>query len=240
MIPLFVAAGYRVIVPDFIGFGRSDKLAADSDYSFQKHIDWLDLFLTSLNVKNATGFFFDWGGYFGLPVAVRRADIFSRLVLVNTTLPRAAGIVNAVWVAGWRRYILKGPVFPISAMVDKMTDTTMSNAELAALDAPYPDETYKAGPRSFPQLIPATALNPATKPNRAVWRQLAAWTKPTLTLVSERLAKRGFNPKEFHRQIPGCHGQAHQVIADAGFFIVEDCPQRLAEETLRFILAKNN
>ncbi|ARN75062.1 haloalkane dehalogenase [Oceanicoccus sagamiensis] len=235
MIPVFVASGYRVIAPDFIGFGRSDKLQDDSDYSFAKHIQWLTEALTALEITDATGFFFDWGGYFGLPIAAANSSIFSRLVLVNTTLPRAAGIINALWVAGWRKYILKGPVFPIGEMVDKMTDTDLSAQERMALDAPFPDESYKAGPRSFPMLIPATTLNPATKANRAAWAQLAGWTKPAVTFVSERLSKRGFSPKEFYRQIPGTAGQAHQTFAGAGFFIIEDCPELLAASTLRFI-----
>ena len=170
-----------------------------------------------------------------MPIAGANEGIFSRLALVNTTLPRAAGIINALWVAGWRRYILNGPVFPIADMVDKMTDTALSEQERIALDAPFPDESYKAGPRSFPMLIPATTLNPATQANRKAWSQLAAWKKPVITFVSERLSKRGFSPKEFHRHMPGTKGQAHQTFADAGFFIIEDCPEPLAVSTLEFI-----
>ena len=235
MIPLFTAAGFRVIAPDFIGFGRSDKLADAGDYSFGKHVEWLAMFLQKLELTDATGFFFDWGGYFGLPVAAQYPDIFSRLVLVNTTLPRANGLLNALWVAWWRKHILKGPVFPVADMVSDMTDTDVTDAEKQGLDAPFPDESYKTGPRSFPMLIPATFLNPATKANRAAWKQLAQWHKPTLTLVSERLAKRGFNPGEFHNHIPGTRGQPHRTIANGGFFVIEDHPEQLAQETIHFI-----
>ncbi|WP_159931098.1 haloalkane dehalogenase [Oceanicoccus sp. KOV_DT_Chl] len=235
MIPLLVNAGLRVIAPDFIGFGRSDKLSRSEDYSFQQHVDWLAAILTQLDVSNATGFFFDWGGYFGLPLAARQPDLFSRLVLVNTTLPRANGLLNALWIAWWRRHILKDPVFPVAAMVDRMTDTHLEPTTLQGLDAPFPDESFKAGPRAFPLLIPATGLNPATATNREAWQQLAQWTKPTLTLVSERLARRGFNPAEFHRHIPGTNNQPHATIANAGFFIIEDYPQLLAEHVLGFI-----
>ena len=237
MIPILAAAGYRVIAPDLIGFGRSDKPARWEDHTYQKQVDWLAATLAALNIENSTGFLFDWGGYFGLRVAVEHPERFARLVLVTTTLPRGEGLLNAAWVAWWRRTILKPEVFPISGMVADMTDSELDAATLRGLDAPYPDETYKAGPRRMPMMIPATFLNPAARPNRAAWDALREWRKPTLTLVSERLAKRGFNPAAFHRQIPGCAGQAHATYPDTGFFLIEDVPEQLAEKTLEFIAA---
>ncbi|MBT8422244.1 MAG: haloalkane dehalogenase, partial [Gammaproteobacteria bacterium] len=103
------------------------------------------------------------------------------------------------------------------------------------LDAPYPDERYKGGPRRFPLMIPATFLNPATAPNRAAWEALQNWNKPTLTLISESLAKRGFPPKDLHDQIPGTAGHPHAIYPDTGFFLIEDKPVELAEKTLEFI-----
>jgi len=235
MIPLFTAAGYRVIAPDLIGFGRSDKPADWEAHTFQKQVDWLEATLLALDVNNATGFLFDWGGYFGLRVAVAHPDIFSRLVLCTTTMPRANGLFSALWVAGWRRYIYEPEEFPISAMVSEMTDIEIDDATLAGLDAPYPDESYKAGPRRMPLMIPATFLHPATEPNRATWDALANWNKPTLTLVSERLATRGFNPKEFHEQIPGTAEQAHELYPETGFFLIEEIPVELAQKTIEFI-----
>lgn len=237
MIPILVAAGYRVIAPDLIGFGRSDKPARWEDHSYQKQVDWLAATLATLEIENSTGFLFDWGGYFGLRVAVEHPEHFARLILVTTTLPRGEGLLNAAWVAWWRRTILKPDVFPISGMVADMTDTELDAATLRGLDAPYPEESYKAGPRRMPMMIPATFLNPAAKPNRAAWDALREWRKPTLTLVSERLAKRGFNPAAFHRQIPGCAGQAHATYPDTGFFLIEDAPVELAQKTLEFIAA---
>jgi haloalkane dehalogenase len=237
MIPLLTASGYRVIAPDLVGFGRSDKPARWEDHTYQKHVDWLAATLAAIGVEDSTGFLFDWGGYFGLRVAVEHPEHFARLVLVTTTLPRGEGLLNAAWVAWWRRTILKPEVFPISGMVAGMTDTDLDAATLRGLDAPYPDETYKAGPRRMPMMIPATFLNPAAKPNRAAWEALREWRKPTLTLVSERLARRGFNPAAFHRQIPGCAGQAHATYPDTGFFLIEDAPEQLARKTLEFIAA---
>lgn len=237
MIPLLTQAGYRVIAPDLIGFGRSDKPADWQQHTFQKHVEWLEATLQGLNISNATGFFFDWGGYFGLRVVVDKPDIFSRIVLVTTLVPRGEGLFNAGWVAWWRRHVLGPEVFPISAMVNDMTDNDLAQDTLVGLDAPYPDEVYKAGPRRFPMMIPATFLHPASTPNREAWDALAYWDKPTLTLVSERLAQRGFNPEELHKQIPGARGQAHTTYPDTGFFLIEDAPQALAEKTIEFIQA---
>lgn len=235
MIPLLTAAGYRVVAPDFIGFGRSDKPADWNVHTFRKHVEWLTATLEALDIKDSTGFLFDWGGYFGLPVAVEQPDTFSRLVLNTTTMPRANSVIGAIWVAGWRRYILKPEVFPISGMVSDMTTRELDAETLKGLDAPYPDESYKAGPRRLPMLIPATFLNPANAPNQKVWEQLSNWKKPTLTLISEQLATRSFAPKEFHDQIPGTRGQPHEIYPDKGFFLIEDNPEALAKKTIEFI-----
>jgi haloalkane dehalogenase len=235
MIPPLAAAGYRVIVPDLIGFGRSDKPADWRAHTFQRHVDWLEATLLALNIEGATGFLFDWGGYFGLPVAVKHPDMFSRLVLNTTTVPRGDSVTGAIWVAGWRRYILKPDIFPISGMVSDMTDRELDADTIKGLDAPYPDETYKGGPRRMPMMIPATFLHPAAAPNRLVWEDLRNWNKPTMTLISERLATQGFNPKEFHGQIPGTQGQPHEIYQDTGFFLIEENPEDLAAKTIDFI-----
>ena len=235
MIPILTAAGYRVVVPDLIGFGRSDKPADWNEHTFQKHVDWLAATLNALNIKDSTGFMFDWGGYFGMPVAVEQPDIFSRLILVTTTVPRATSVFSAVWVAGWRRYTLKQDVFPVGSMVSDMTVINLDADTLKGLDAPYPDESYKAGPRRLPMVIPATILNPADAANRIVWEKLSHWDKPTLTLVSKQIAERSFDPKEFHDQIPGTEGQPHEIYPDTSFFLIEEIPEKLAEKTIEFI-----
>ena len=235
MIPPLAAAGYRVIVPDLIGFGRSDKPADWNAHTFQKHVDWLEATLQALNIRGATGFLFDWGGYFGLPVAVNNPEMFSRIVLNTTTVPRGNSVVGAIWTAGWRRYIYQPEVFPISGMVSDMTERELDAETLKGLDAPYPDESYKGGPRRFPMMIPATFLHPAAAPNRIVWEQLATWNKPTLTQVSETIGQAGFNPKEFHDHIPGTQGQPHKMYPDTGFFLIEELPEELAEKTIEFI-----
>lgn len=237
MIPALVAAGYRVLVPDLVGFGRSDKPADWAAHTYAKHVAWLTQTLEALQVRDATGMLFDWGGYFGLPVAVDHPEMFSRLVLNTTTVPRANSLAGIVFTVGWRRYVLKPEVFPIGAMVAEMTEQVPDADALRGLDAPYPDERYKGGPRRFPLLIPATPFNPAHGINTAVWRKLARWDKPTMTMISESLAKRGFNPAEFHDHIPGTAGQPHRVYPGTGFFLIEENAEEQARDLLAFIAA---
>jgi len=239
-IPVLVDAGYRVIVPDLVGFGRSDKPADWEAHTFSRHVDWLAATLNALEITDATGFLFDWGGYFGIPVAVQNPDMFSRLALVVTLVPRGNSVVGALWTAGWRRYILKPEIFPISGMVSEMTTRELDSDTVAGLDAPYPDERYKGGPRRMPMMIPATFFHPAHKPNLKVWDQLAVWDKPTITLVGKSLSERGFNPKEFHEQIPGSKGMPHAIYPDTGFFLIEENPEELAKQTIKFIQASTD
>ncbi len=234
MIPLFVDAGYRVVAPDLIGFGRSDKPADWEAHTFAGHVDWLEQTLDQLETKGATGFLFDWGGYFGLPVAARRPEFFSRLVLNTTMLPRANSVLAAGWVAWWRRYILKPEIFPISGMVADMTERELDSQTLSGLDAPYPSEAYKGGPRRFPMMIPATPLNPAHSANSAVWEELANWNKPVMTLIAASMT-RGMDPRVLQEHLPGAADQPHYVYPDANFFLIEEDPEDQARRTIDFI-----
>lgn len=237
MIPLLTAAGYRVIAPDLVGFGRSDKPADWEAHSFAKQVAWLDQTLEALEIHNSTGFLFDWGGYFALRLAAEKPELFARLVLCTTTLPRANSAFGALWVAGWRRYIYTPEVFPVSGMVNDMTAHGIDALAIQGLDAPYPDETYKGGPRRMPMMIPATPLHPTAAPNRAAWKKLASWTKPTVVLIAQSMSEQGFKPQEFYDQLPGTSGQAHRTFPDTGFFIIEEIPEELARETIAFIQA---
>ena len=235
MIPLLTNAGYRVIVPDLIGFGRSDKPADWMAHTFQRHVDWLAATVAALNIQGATAFMFDWGGYFGLPVAVAEPDRFARLILNTTTVPRGNSLPGFIWVNWWRRYILKPEIFPISGMVSDMTTREIDADTLTGLDAPYPNESYKGGPRRMPMMIPGTFLHPANAPNAKVWEKLGNWNKPTMTLISQQLATQGFNPTVFHEQIPGTESQPHEIYQNTGFFLIEENPEELAAKTIEFI-----
>lgn len=234
MIPVLVTAGYRVVAPDYIGFGRSDKLPGTEDYSFQSHIDWLTSFLEAMKFNDVTAFMFDWGGYFGLRIAAEHPEFFGRLVLSNTMLPKGMS-QGREWFIKWREKQLALPKFPQGEMVNDGVVHKLSPELIAAYDAPYPDETYKTGPRRFPMILPILDDDPASIANNAAWEKLANWDKPVLTLFSAKGG--GMRPEPLQEHLPGAKGQPHALIEDAGFYIVEDQPLVLAQHVIDFAKA---
>lgn len=231
MIPVLVAAGYRVIVPDYIGFGRSDKLVRLEDYSFQQHIDWLTAFLDGARLTGVTAFMFDWGGYFGLRIAAERPEFFGRIVLSNTMLPKGMS-QGREWFVKWREKQFALPRFPQGEMVNDGVVHKLSPEVIAAYDAPYPDETYKTGPRRFPMILPIMDDDPASIANASAWDTLSGWQKPVLTLFSARGG--GMRPDALQAHLPGARGQPHALIDEASFYIVEDQPLVLAQHLIAF------
>jgi len=233
MIPVLTAAGYRVIAPDFIGFGRSDKLPATGDYTFEKHIGWLRSFFRSLDFKDMTAYLFDWGGFFGLRLAAEQPQLFSRLALSNTQLPTGDSS-GREWFIRWRTGQFALPVFPQGEMVNDGTRKELGAVTIAAYDAPYPDESYKTGPRRFPMILPISPDMDSVPENLAAWKSLAGWVKPVLTLFSADFKGTAMGPEKVLEHIPGTRGQAHELLEDAGFYIVEDKPRELAQSLLQF------
>ncbi len=233
MIPIFVKAGYRVIAPDHIGFGRSDKLPREEGYSFQKHIDWLTAFLTGLELKPLTGFLFDWGAFFGLRIAAENPGLFDRLIVSNGYLPTGHE-PGAQWFVKWREKMLGGPVFPMGDMVNDGSTRDLNPQEIAAYDAPFPDESFKTGPRRCPMILPISPDDPASPANSAAWEALSAWTHPVLTLSSAILARTGAQ-KKIIAHMPGAKDQPHHTYEKAGFYIIEDEAADLAQRTIDFI-----
>jgi haloalkane dehalogenase len=234
LIPLLNAAGFRTIAPDYIGFGRSDKLPQTEDYSFQRHIDWLKSFLQQLNIHDATGFLFDWGGFFGLRLAAEEPHLFARLVLLNTQLPTGEPSSGHEWFRNWRAEMLAMDSFPQGDMVNTGIITPLTPEEIAAYDAPYPDESYKSGPRRFPMILPIDLDNPARPANLAAWDKLANWSKPVLTLFAQPFLGTSMGPEQLIQHIPGADGQAHTGIANTSFYIIEDAAAELARRTIEF------
>ncbi|MDH3977831.1 MAG: haloalkane dehalogenase [Gammaproteobacteria bacterium] len=233
MIPLLVAAGFRVIAPDFIGFGRSDKLPRTEDYSFEKHVGWIKALFRNLQLRDMTGYFFDWGGYFGLRIAADEPDRFARIALSNTQLPigEARG---REWFIKWREEQFALPKFPQGEMVNEGVRHPLSAETIAAFDAPYIDETYKTGPRRCPMILPISPDMPSIPQNRAAWKILGKWTKPVLTLFSADFAGTAMGPEKLQAHIPGTRSLNHELIQDAGFYIVEDQPEKLAHCLIGF------
>lgn len=227
MIPPAVAAGYRVVAPDLIGFGKSAKPVRIDAYSYQQHMDWLTAFVTALDLNDIVLICQDWGSLLGLRLAAENDERFAGIVLANGFLPTgdtAPGRAFRIW----QRFARYSPWFPIGRIINSGTATELAADVIAAYDAPFPSGRYKAGTRAFPRLVPTTPDDPAAPANRAAWEQLRRWQKPFATAFSSRdPITRGLD-KIFHREVPGAQHDQHTTIRGAGHFLQEDKGTELA------------
>jgi haloalkane dehalogenase len=236
MIPVITAAGHRVVAPDLVGFGRSDKPAERSDYSYQRHVDWLRATVETLDLRRITLVCQDWGGLLGLRLVGEHPDRFARVVAANTFLPTGDGTPSEAFLA-WRAFSQKVPVFPTGQILQGATLTELPSGVVAAYDAPFPDESYKSGARQFPLLVPIAPDDPAGPANRAAWQVLERFEKPFLTAFSDGDPVTRGGDVAFQQRIPGARGQQHVTIAGGGHFLQEDCGEELARVVARFIAA---
>ena len=233
MIPVLASAGFRVVAPDFIGFGRSDKLRDTEDYTFEKHVRWLTSFVDVMGFTGIDAYLFDWGGFFGLRMAGDRAELFDRIALSNTQLP-IGNAPGREWFINWREEQFALPQFPQGEMVADGSFHELAPETIAAFDAPYPDESYKTGPRRFPMILPISPDMDSVPENSVAWERLGDWHKPVLTLFSSSFENTAMGPERILKHIPGAAGQDHAFVEEAGFYIVEDQPTELASRLLRF------
>jgi haloalkane dehalogenase len=234
MIPPLRDAGYRVIAPDLIGFGKSDKPTRKSDYSYAGHVGWMTEFIEALDLWGINLFCQDWGSLIGLRVAAENEERFARIALGNGALPTGDQAVPKAFKI-WRAVALYSPWFPIGRILQTGTVEELSAAEVAAYDAPFPSARYKAGARAFPKLVPITPDDPARDANRAAWDVFRRWTKPFLTTFSNRDPIMRGGEKVWQDSVPGAQGQEHVMIRNAGHFLQDDKGQELAEVLIRFI-----
>lgn len=234
-VPLLVAKGYRVIAPDLIGFGKSDKPAARTDYTYERHVAWMSDWLTALDADDITLFCQDWGGLIGLRLVAAFPDRFARLVIANTGLPVGTG--SSEGFNAWLAFSQNVPQFPVGFIVNGGTTRDLTPAEIAAYDAPFPDERYKEGARQFPTLVPITPEHASVAENRAAWAVLEHFDKPVLTAFSDNDAVTRGGEKAFIDRIPGAHGQPHAIIAGGGHFLQEDRPDEICALIDSFIRA---
>ena len=234
MIPIIANAGHRVIVPDLVGFGKSDKLANQEDYTYQRHVDWMADLVLKLDLKNITLFCQDWGGLIGLRIAAEHEDRFKRILAANTFLPTGDYRSPDAFIE-WQQFSQKTPVFKVGEIIASACVSDLSDDIRKAYDAPFPGEEYKAGARRFPMLVPIKPDDPASNPNRKAWEVLKKWDKPFLTAFSDSDPITRGGDAYFHKLIPGTKGQAHTTIVGAGHFLQEDKGEELAELTVDFI-----
>lgn len=228
MIPRVAEAGHRVIAPDLIGFGKSDKPASTDDYSYSAHVDWMLEWFDKLDLNGVILFCQDWGGLIGLRLVAARPERFAAIVAGNTGLPTGEGTPSDAFLK-WQAFSQNVPVFPTGQILQGATVRTLSDAEVAAYDAPYPDESFKAGARIFPSLVPTSPDQDGASDNREAWAVLKAWDKPFITCFSDQDPITRGGETIFQKLIPGTKNQPHREIKDGGHFLQEDQPEELAD-----------
>ncbi len=223
MIPLVAEAGLRVLAPDMIGFGRSDKPDSQEDYSFEKHLDWLEKWLLTLDLDNITLVCQNRSSLLALALVMRQPDRFRRIIAANAVIP--GGEQSHAPVSGlWQIFARYSPWFPVPQLIQLGTTRPLTKDELAAYDAPFPDDRYKAGARSF-----ACALRQHHKDlnRQRLWRFLEGWQKPFITCFSDSDAGTRGGHRPLQRRIPGALGQPH-VTLSGGHFLQEDASDSFA------------
>ena len=238
MLPVLAGHGLRAIAPDLVGFGRSDKPARVADHSYARHVEWIRaLAFDRLDLREVTLFGQDWGGLLGLRLVAEHPDRFARVVAANTGLPTGDEPMPEVW---WqfRRVVEKAPALDVARLVQSGCQTRLSDAVRAAYAAPFPDQSYVAGPRAMPLILPTAPDDPATEANRAAWQRLRQWDRPFLVAFSDRDPITASMAPVLEREIPGAAGLNHPVIKGAGHFLQEDAGPELAEVVATFVTGK--
>lgn len=228
MIANLVAKGYRCVAPDLIGFGKSDKPKSPDAYTYQTHRDWLFEFISALGLKNIILFCQDWGGLLGLRIAGEAPELFDRIAASNTFLP-TGDLAPGEDFLKWRDFSQNVSKLPIGKIIQGATVRKLTEAEIRAYNAPFPDESFKAGARKFPLLVPISPDDPASSANRIAWESLKKFNKPFLTLFGDSDPVTRGADLLFRRYVPGSKKQPHKIIAQGGHFIQEDRPDELCE-----------
>ncbi len=227
MIPPLLKAGFRCLAPDLIGFGKSDKPDDIGFYTYDRHVGWLKQWRDAVVPGNAALFCQDWGGLLGLRMVGEEPERFSCVVASNTFLP-TGGTPSPAFLA-WREFAKSSPEFLIGELLQRATATERTVEEVAAYDAPFPDEPSKAGARAFPQLVPVEDGMDGIEQNKRAWEGLAAYDKPFLTLFGADDPVTGGLGETLAGRIKGAKDMPHAILEACGHFCQEDRPIELAQ-----------
>lgn len=231
-----LSTAHRVVAPDLVGFGRSDKYADRSDYSFQMHVDKLTDFIMLLDLHEITLVCQDWGGLIGLRVAAENQDRFARLVIMNTWLPTGDDAPSEAFLK-WRDFAARQPDMPIGFVMQRtlLGGSTIDPAVIAAYEAPFPDASYKAGAAQFPLLVPITPDDPGSDGMRRTRLAMAQWTGPVQIMFSDSDPITAGGDRFFRKLMPAASSQPEITIRGASHFLQEDSGQEIAGHILDFI-----
>ena len=225
---------FRIVAPDLIGFGKSDKYTERKAYSFGMHCEKVAAFIEAVDLREGTLVVHDWGGPIGLWAAVSQEERFARLVVLNTFLSTGRKRPNLAFRA-WRAFARYSPIFPVGQIVQTASVRRLARAEVQAYDAPFPDRSYKAGARVFPLMVPSSRNDPGTSEMRKTFRALRRWEKPALVMFSDKDPILGGLDPIFRHLIPGTAGQPEITIRNAGHFLQEDKGAEIAEHIDAFM-----
>jgi haloalkane dehalogenase len=235
MIPVLTAAGLRCVAPDLIGFGRSDKPTARDDYTYARHVEWMRAALFDrLDLRDITLVCQDWGGLIGLRLVGEHPERFARVVAANTFLPTGDRPLGDAF-QNWRTFSQTVEDFDVGVIVGMGCTSEFTPEVTSAYNAPFPDDSYKAGARQFPTLVPNSPDDPAADANHKAWETLRSWDKPFLTAFSDKDPITRGGDAAFQREVPGCAGQPHTTIEGGGHFLQEDCGEHLAQVIVRWL-----
>lgn len=237
VIRVLADAGVRGVAPDLVGFGRSDKPTHPGDHSYARHVEWVRaLVFDVMDLRDVTLVGQDWGGLIGLRLVAEHPERFVGVVAANTGLPTGDIAMPEIW---WqfREAVEKAESLDVGRFVQAGCIRPMTDDVRAAYDAPFPDESFKAGARAMPGLVPTSPENPATEANRAAWDELTKWKKPFLVAFSDGDPITGAMAPILRGAIPGAQGLDHPVIEDAGHFLQEDAGDQLGEVVAGLIRA---
>ena len=226
MIPQLTEGGCRVLAPDLIGFGKSSKLLDRDDYTYEAHVAWMLEWLRQVDPKDMTLFCQDWGGLIGLRLVAAEPERFAGVVVANTGLPIGKGKVPEAF-EQWLQFSQNVPQFPVGHIIQQGTVRELTPEEVAAYDAPYPEEKAKAGARAFPALVPVTENHASVKENLAAWEVLSRFEKPFLTAFSDSDPITAGGNRAFEERVPGTREEPHTTTS-GGHFLQEDCPLELS------------
>ncbi len=227
MIPILVDAGFRVLAPDLIGFGKSDKPDDPGLFTYAHHVSWLTQWRDAVVPEPVALFCQDWGGLLGLRMVSANPAGFACVVASNTFMPVGSTPSDAF--LAWQQFAKSSPEFHIGALLDRACETKLSPEEIAAYDAPFPDEPSKAAARAFPQLVPTSEEDPGAIDNMEAWKSLSQFDKPFLTLFGNDDPVTKGAEKALIERIKGTAGQPHTTLDKCGHFCQEDRPQELAQ-----------
>lgn len=269
MIPVLTSGGLRVLAPDLVGFGRSDKPDAREDYTYQRQVEWLTHWLVQNDLQHATFFGQDWGGLIGLRVVAENPERFDRVVISNTGLPVPSDVPDSIVekykifrkdaptpgiaevmgaIAGgeqehfsltfayWQKWCWETEDLPVEIpVVGSIRGRQLGPEEVAAYKAPFPDPSYKMGPRAMPSQVPVMPDDPSVDANVRAWEVFRHWEKPFLTAFGDSDPVSAGMGQLFQEQVPGAKGLDHPLIEGGGHFIQEDCGEHMAKLIIDFV-----